>query len=469
MKTRPPRHLLVAYSWSLNNIGDVGITPGLLNLVRQTEPSARAVVLTSQAAGDPAVHFQKGYLPRYLPGCKVVANPFGFLLDVADGKEVRHPAWRSLVGKWGSRRLEAFQRGCLAAADAEGVASDLLDRFPSEVFRQLARENPAAAAAFRRARFVIYNSGTTLNFGRLGVRNLWGYTLLWLMPLILARWLKVPYGINAQSFDAVDWPVDLVHRPLLRDAAFVYCRDGDSLAYLKQRDLLCRRTGFRPDSTFFFNGFDEPWADAFMKRHRLEDRRFLALAVRIPAEVAHYHDPAGGVLSRERRELHLRKLADFIVRWVRETGQPVLLSPETRAVIQPSRELLHARLPAAARKRCLWLDRFWTTEQAYSIYRRAQMVVSMEMHSIIMAINVGTPALHVPFREAGRKAWMMNDLGFPDWLLDLDDVPTERLLGTALGVHRRPEASRRRVQAALPRLKRLATSVLREAAAVSLR
>lgn len=49
MMTNAVSYLLIAFSWSTSNIGDIAITPGLLNLLRETRPGMRAIVITSQA------------------------------------------------------------------------------------------------------------------------------------------------------------------------------------------------------------------------------------------------------------------------------------------------------------------------------------------------------------------------------------------------------------------------------------
>src|SRR5690606_16187481 len=160
-------------------------------------------------------------------------------------------------------KIKAFQEGTVTSFDAEAMADDILDHFALDVYKYLLRDHPETAESFSNAGFVLYNSGMTLNFGRVGMRGLEN-TLKMALPLLIARILKIPYGINGQSFEAVDWPADLIHRKLFKDAAFVYCRDSDSLNYLQQRGLLNSNSGFRPDSTFFFQQFDDPWADAYM-------------------------------------------------------------------------------------------------------------------------------------------------------------------------------------------------------------
>lgn len=59
----------------------------------------------------------------------------------------------------------------------------------------------------------------------------------------------------------------------------------------------------------------------------------------------------------------------------------------------------------------------------------------MEMHSVIMSIAAGTPTIHPRFAEAGRKAWMLRDLGVEKWLSDLDADPAAKPIAALLDIH----------------------------------
>lgn len=452
-------HLLVTFPWSTQNIGDIAITPGLLGLIREVHPDLPTVVITSREADTDNYRILRDYLPRYLPGCKTIGYPFK-LRPVAGAVEGgAGSAWRAFQGRWGASRLRGFENGTLSARIAERVADDILNRLPVEMLEELRRTNPDAGRAFDDAGFVLFTSGTTLNFGRMGVRDLDGFTLRYAMPLLIARAIGIPYGINAQSFDALDWPADMIFRPLFRDARFVYCRDPDSLAYLRQRDLLCARSGWRPDTTFFFGGFDDAWADEFLRAKKLENGRFITVTIRS----ANQKGPLAGTMDERREEAIMGRIRKFIEEWVRATGLPVVLAPEVATEVEAAHERIFERLSGAARERCVEMETFWTTEQAYSLYRRARAVVSMEMHSVIMALSLGTPVLMPQFSENGRKVWMLEELGLGDWIFDIDEPASPAaLLEAALRVHADPDGARERVRSQLPRIRELGISVIRE-------
>ena len=454
----PPaqKHLLATYSWGVTNIGDIAITPGFLSLLRDTRPELPLVVMTYQRANNPSYATMNSYLSGYLPGVRTVAFPFPALAEKSTGEP--GSAWRAFHDRWGPSKLRAFENGTIPAQTAAQIADDALNRLPREIFAELQRTNPEAARAFTDAGFVMYTSGMVLNFGRSGIRDFYHYTLRNAMSLLVARSLGIPYGINGHSFESIDWPADLVLQPLLQDAQFVYCRDPDSVEFLRQKKIVPKRTGFRPDTTFFFQGFDESWAQKFMQDRRLTEKKFIVVVTR------NGHSQRGAVartISPEREQAQMATMRKFITDWVGRTGQTVVLCPEVKSEIPWAKKHVLDLLPAGTRRHVINMEEFPTTEQAYSLYRRAEMVVSMEMHSVIMAYSLGTPALLPEFTENGRKGTMLGEMRLADWHIDIDEPDSDgRILTAALAIHQDPNRAAARVREQLPRLRELGASVV---------
>jgi polysaccharide pyruvyl transferase WcaK-like protein len=454
------RHLLIIYSWSVNNIGDIGITPGLLNMVKQAKPELPVKVFSWLPESAPGYTKTKNYLPQYKDNCEVLPMPF--VATDGGGGMIKAEAWKNFEQRWGSSKLESFRKGTLTTFESEGIVEDILEKYSLELFEELKASNPDAANAFENAGFVYYNSGTTLNYGRLGVKNIWAYTLPLAMSMIIARRLGIPYGIGSQSFDALEWPVDLLYKKLFADAEFVYCRDTDSLNYLAQRGLTNKFSGWRPDTTFFFKGFDEAWADEFMSENKLENEKFMCVLLRISQPEATFNDPTGGVVPEERKLEQMRKMKIFLEQWIEKTGCKILICHETRGTLNSAREYLYNILSDKAKAGCVYLDSFWTSEQAYSVFKRARIVTSMEMHSIIMSINVGTPVIHNPYDECGRKKYMLNDLGLPGRLIDIDSCSDDAMLDAALDIHHNFEAEKQYLKKLKPSLETRSFETLQE-------
>ncbi len=360
--TSSPRRVLVAFSWSFRNIGDIAITPGLLRLFRE-----------------------------YIPGTEVTVICNSFLEEYREYLSPRFPAVRTVYTPFKSARPA------------------------SKVFRQ----------AFAQADLLLYNSGTTLSYGRWS-RD-WNRTIPLAMPLFMAHLAGKPHGIYCQSFEKFAPPSDLVFPQLLSGAQFVFCRETDSLEYLRSLGTRPPVLEFGPDSTFAFDLRDEKFADRFLAEHELEPRRFITLTIRTKVQ---------GFLDDRREQDHAAKLRQLVTSYVRRTGEKVLLCPEVVHEIEPARRLIFAPLPEDVKRSVRLKESFWLPDQAFSVFARARAVVSMEMHSVILAIAAGTPALHPVFAEAGRKRWMLRDLGLRDWLFDIDAVPPGPILEAALAVQR---------------------------------
>ena len=366
--------ILVFFSWSHSNIGDIGITPGLLRLLERHVPEAEVTIVANTKADA-----TREYLQERFPRCKVIASPF--------------------------RALE---------------------------------NSPEFQEAFDRADLVLYNSGTTLSYGR-WERN-WDRTMSLAMPLFMAREAGKPYGVYCQSFERFAWPSDVLFRPVLSDAAFVFCRDTNSLDYLKSLDVEPPVLEYGPDATFAFDLRDEERAAAFMKQHQLEPRKFITLTIRTSQ---------GGFIDQKREEAHAAKLRELVRRWVDETGLVVLVCPEVVHEIEPARRLIYEPLAPEIRRNVRLKEEFWLPDEAFSVYRQARCIVSMEMHSIILGLAAGTPTIHPRFVEAGRKAWMMRDLGLEEWLFDLDEQPADPIIEALLDVHNDYDAALGKVESAM--------------------
>jgi len=76
-----------------------------------------------------------------------------------------------------------------------------------------------------------------------------------------------------------------------------------------------------------------------------------------------------------------------------------------------------------------------------------------------------TPTVHIPFREAGRKAQMLVDLGMSDWLLDIDEMSSTGLLDVCLDIDRNFDASLARTDRAIAHVGALGTDVLQRVVA----
>lgn len=73
------------------------------------------------------------------------------------------------------------------------------------------------------------------------------------------------------------------------------------------------------------------------------------------------------------------------------------------------------------------LNRYWLTAEAASVYAHAAAVLSFEMHSPIMAVANGVPAIHLRQPTDTRKGQMWRDIGLERWLFEIDKSTREQI------------------------------------------
>jgi hypothetical protein len=91
------------------------------------------------------------------------------------------------------------------------------------------------------------------------------------------------------------------------------------------------------------------------------------------------------------------------------------------------RTLLFDKLPDDVKPHVSFLDRYWLTAEACSVYAQAAALVSMEQHSPIIAISRDVPAVLVRQPTDTRKGQMWYDLGMKDWVFEIDQSTAEQI------------------------------------------
>jgi hypothetical protein len=110
------------------------------------------------------------------------------------------------------------------------------------------------------------------------------------------------------------------------------------------------------------------------------------------------------------------------------------------------KEWLVDKLPADVRRRVVWRENFWLTDEALSVYVRSAGLFGLEMHSPIMCLGNGIPALVGRFAEQTSKGIMWRDIGLGDWLFDFDrEEEIKRLVPAVLKLANDPAGARTKV------------------------
>ena len=239
---------------------------------------------------------------------------------------------------------------------------------------------------------------------------------------------------------------------LLGDARFVFFRDTPSLALARDLGCRCSVMGFGPDGAFGTDLRDDGRADAFLAANGLEPGRFLCCIPRLRytpywsiQEKNRPFDPVKHARNEAMREHDHAPLREAIARVVRETGLKVLVCPEDRTQMALGRERLVERLPDDVRRSVVWRPDYWLTDEAISTYVKSAGLFGNEMHSPIMCIGKGVPAIVCRFAEQTSKGLMWRDIGLGDWLFDLDDeADVRRVPDAVVEMAKNPVESRQR-------------------------
>lgn len=293
---------------------------------------------------------------------------------------------------------------------SHGVREMLLRRFP----RLAIVENEASLrAALAECDFLLHGSGPNL-----------------VMPTAIEQWTREtgkPYGVYGISLP----PALVTARDvaLLSDARFVFFRDSVSLQVARDKGVTCPVMEFGPDGAFGVDVRDDAKASAFLAQTGLEDGQFLCCIPRY-RYVPEWLIPRKNKVIDQGKHDHNEKwkehdhapLREAIVQVVRGTSMKVLICPEDETQIALGREMVFDKLPVDVRARCVWRSDFWLTDEALSVYVRSAGLFGNEMHSPILCVGNGVPAIVCRWDTQTSKGLMWRDIGLGDWLFDFDNA-----------------------------------------------
>jgi hypothetical protein len=295
------------------------------------------------------------------------------------------------------------------------VENMLMGRFPE---LEIASSEKAQQEALARCDFFLHGPATELAGHR---------------EAAMARETGKPYGFAGVTL--MDGEIS-AHADLIAGARFAFCRDTDSLAALRRSGITGPVMDFGPDATFALDLRDEPAADVFLTERGVKAREYLCVIPRLrytpyweifPDRVP--IDRARIELNREHAEPDHAKLRAAITEWVRQTGMKVCLVPEMTYQVSRLRPLLYDGLPNDVKPHVSAMNRFWLPAEAASVYARAAAVLSLELHSPIIAVAAGTPAVHMRQPTDTRKGQMWRDIGLEPWLFEIDDCSGKEIAG----------------------------------------
>ncbi|MGA0132917.1 MAG: polysaccharide pyruvyl transferase family protein [Opitutales bacterium] len=287
-----------------------------------------------------------------------------------------------------------------------GVAELLKRRFPR---LRIVGSRPDVASLYAEHDFLLHGSGPSL----VGESQ-------------VVQWRQQgpkPYGVLGITQGAPN-PRTV---EVLSGARFVYFRDSVSLETARAGGVRCPVMEFGPDGAFATDLRDDDRAEAFLAANGLEPGRFLCCIPRYRmtpywrVKPGVKFDPVRQRRNDEKKESDHAQLREAIVQVVRKAGHKVLICPEDRTQMLLGKEALFDPLPYDVRTRVVWRPDYWLTDEALSVYVRSLGLFGNEMHSPIMCVGNGVPAIVCRWAEQTSKGAMWRDIGLSEWLFDMDD------------------------------------------------
>lgn len=297
-----------------------------------------------------------------------------------------------------------------------GVDEMLMKRFPKLII--LKREG--LKQAFEECDFLLHGSGPSL-----------------VAQNDVVKWSEAtgkPYGVYgitvaAQGSSSTKPSSDSAIAKtiqVLSGAQFAFFRDSVSLGLVKQLGCTCPILEFGPDGAFATDLRDDEKALAFLKEHGLEEGKFLCCIGRL--RFTPYWKIKPGMKFDEKKharnealkEHDLGPLRQAIIEVVKQTDMKVLLCPEDASQMEVNKDNFYDKLPEDVKAKVVWRPNYWLTGEAISTYVRSAGLFGAEMHSPIMCIGNGVPAIVCRWTEQTSKGLMWHDIGLDEWLFNMD-------------------------------------------------
>ena len=255
-----------------------------------------------------------------------------------------------------------------------------------------------------------------------------------------------PYGIFGITIASV-WD-EL--KEVLNGASFIFTRETLSLHVLRDAGVTGPELGFGPDATFFLPNRNEASARFYMESRNLDDRKFICIVPRsrytpyhrVHVRIIWEQEHTDRVIAENLKfaEEDHQKLREVIIRYVRETGNKVVLCPEMEYQTELYEPLLYNPLPSDVKGHIL-MHPYWTPDDAASLYARAAAVVSAECHSPIIALVNGTPAIYVRQPSDTIKGQMYYDLKLSDWIFEIEQTTGKQIADRVMEIVNNMEQS----------------------------
>ncbi|MBC7827134.1 MAG: polysaccharide pyruvyl transferase family protein [Chitinophagaceae bacterium] len=286
--------------------------------------------------------------------------------------------------------------------------------------------------------FLLHNSGPA--------------TIAWQDLSTFKKVFKKPFGIYGVTYGLYGTP----EKDILSEADFVYFRDSVSLRKAKDAGVHSPIMKFGPDVVFAIDVTDDEKAIAFLNANELKNGKFFCVIPKHRNTPMWLHkqknrpfDEVKNARNEAMKEHDHIPLREAISEVVRKTNSKILICHEDETEMEIGKDWLLDKLPEDVKPAVVWLNRPWLTDEAVSIYKRSAGFFGSEMHSPIMCISQGIPAIVVRWEEQSSKGTMWKDIGLGEWLFDFDkEEDVKRFVPAVVAMATDQKASKRKAEKA---------------------
>jgi len=314
----------------------------------------------------------------------------------------------------------------------------LMKRFPKLkiVEGKLDAQGKASTTALQEAivsaDFMLHNSGPA--------------TIGWADITAFKKVFNKPFGVYGVTYGLYGTP----EKDILSEADFVYFRDTVSLQKAKDAGIHAPVMAFGPDAAFSIDVTDYEKANAFLLANKLVDGKFMCCIPKHRSTPMWLHknknrplDEVKNARNEAMKEHDHIPLREAITEVVRKTNMKILICHEDETQMAIGKDWLLDKLPEDVKPNIVWRNTPWLTDEAISIYKKSAGFFGAEMHSPIMCIAHGIPAIVVRWEEQSSKGIMWRDIGLGEWLFDFDDeADIKRFVPTVLAMANHPKKAK---------------------------
>jgi hypothetical protein len=371
----PSRPILLRSGWQTINIGDIGHTPGAIEIVNRFCPGRNIILWSTKGGTDRGV---AGFLLRSFSNLRIVLG------SIRNGQP----------------------------------------------------DTPELAAAWKEAGFLLHSSGSgfparaDVDAWRIATGKPYGIFPVSTDPVSGVNPEQLVEGgtlaeLRAASLRLPTNSISPMMRSVIDHSSFMFCRDTISLDYLRAQGVKPPLLAMGPDTQFGMTLKDTTRGEAYLRAAGLDAERFICVIPRLRYTMHHPRQPGDDIrekVNEEHVQHDMQILVDVMVRYIQATGNKVLVCPEMTYQIELGKKYLVDPFPADLKSKVVWRDTYWLPDEAAAVYAKASAVVSIECHSPIISLVQTTPVFYIRQPTDTCKGQMYPDLGLGDWLMEIDKV-----------------------------------------------